>query len=97
RDDKLRSLGGFDDQGPRRDERGDLGVAELLEQAEDVAIDRLAPDVIAVVEVAADADRVDPRVERRGVEGDGAAFTVAEDADAELPLAIGILSGQRVD
>ena len=45
------------------DQAGELGVAELLEQAKDVAIDRLPPDVVAVVEVAADADGVDPRVE----------------------------------
>ncbi len=67
--------------------RGDLGVAELFQQAEDVAIDGLAPDVVAVVEIAADADGVDPRVERRRVKGDRAAFAVAEDADAGLAVA----------
>ena len=70
RDDELGPLGRLDDQGPRHDERGDLGVAELLQQSEDIAIDRLAPDVVAVVEVTADADGLDPRVERRGVERD---------------------------
>ena len=72
--------------GPRRDQAGQLGVAELLEQAEDVAVDRLVPDVVAVVEVAADADGVDPRVERRGVQRDRAPLAVADDADrAALP------------
>ena len=84
RDDELRALGRLDDQGPRRDQAGDLGVAELLQQAEDIAIDRLAPDVVAIVEVAADADGVDPRVEGRGVERDRASFAVAEDADLRL-------------
>ena len=49
--------GRLDPERPWRDQRGDLGVAELLQEAEDVAIDRLSPDVVAVIEVAADARR----------------------------------------
>ena len=49
----------------RRDHGRQLRVAELLQQAEHVAVDRLLPDVVAVAEVAADAGGVDPRVERR--------------------------------
>ena len=39
---------------------GDLGIAEPLEQAPDVAIDRLLPDALAAIEVAADQRAVDP-------------------------------------
>ena len=70
---------------------GQLGVAELVEQAEDVAVDRLGPDRVAVVEVAADAGGVDPRVERRGVERDRASFAIAEDADPGLLIRAGLL------
>ena len=44
RDVDLRALRGLDDQRPRGDQARQLGVAELLEQAEDVAVDRLLPD-----------------------------------------------------
>ena len=56
RHDHLRPRGRLDDQRPRRDHGGQLRVAELLQQAEHVAVDRLLPDVLPRVEVAADAD-----------------------------------------
>ena len=61
-------MGGLNDQCSRRHERTNLSIAELLQKAEDIAIDRLPPDIVAVVEIAADADSVDARVERRRVE-----------------------------
>src|SRR5262249_30955861 len=54
-----------------------LRVAELGEQAPDVAVDRLGPDALPGAEVAADQRRVDPLVRGRGVEGDQAPLTVA--------------------
>ena len=97
RDDELGPPGRLDDQGPRRDQRGDLGVAELLQQPEDVPIDRLSPDVVAVVEVAADADGLDPRVERRGIQRDRPSLAVAEDPDAQLPPAVPAFPLERID
>ena len=80
-DDDFRALGRLDDQRSRRDERGDLGIAELLQEAEDIAIDRLPPDVVAIVEIAADADGVDPRIERRRVKRNRSPFAVPENTD----------------
>jgi len=56
-----------DDERSGRDQGRQFGVAELVEQAEDVAVDRLGPDRIAIVELAAHAGRIDPQVECRGV------------------------------
>ena len=74
----------LDHQPARGDQRGDLGVAELAEQAPDVAVDRLGPDPLPRAEVAADQGRVDPRVRGRGVEGDQPALAVTGDADLRL-------------
>ena len=76
-----RPLAVLDHQPARGDQRGDLGVAELAQQAPDVAVDRLGPDPLPRAEVAADQGRVDPRVRGRGVEGDQAALAVAGNAD----------------
>ena len=74
-----------------RDQGGQLGIAELIKQAKDVAVDGLGPDRIAIVEVAAHAGRVDPRVECGGVERDTAPFAIAEDADTGLLVRAGLL------
>ena len=66
---RLRARARLDDQCPRGDHGGQFRVAELLQQPEHVAVDRLLPDVLPRVEVAAHADRVDPRVQRTGVQG----------------------------
>ncbi len=79
-----RPLAVLDHQPARGDQRGDLGVAELAQQAPDVAIDRLGPHALARAEIAADQRRVDPRVHGRGIEGDQAALAVAGDADLRL-------------
>ena len=76
-----RPLAVLDDEPARGDQGRDLGVAELVQQAPDVAIDRLGPDALPGAEVAADQRRVDPRVRGRGVEGDQAALAVAGHAD----------------
>ena len=65
--DELGAAGRLDDERSGRDQGRQFGAAELVEQAEDVAVDRLGPDRVAVVEVAAHAGRIDPRVECRGV------------------------------
>ncbi len=80
-DDELGAFGRLDDQRARGDQAGDFGVAKLFQQAEDVAIDGLAPEIVAVVEITAHADGVDARIEGGRVEGDRAPFAVTEDAD----------------
>ena len=80
----LRRAARLDDQCPRRHQAGQLGVAKLIEQAKHVAIDRLLPHVLPRVEVAAHQRRVDPRVERRGIQRQQAAFAVADHADRPL-------------
>src|SRR5207247_1304623 len=47
-----------------------------------VAIDRLRPNSLARIEIAADQSGVDTRVECRGVKGNQAAFGVASDANS---------------
>src|SRR5262245_4744409 len=54
----------LDEYRPGRNEAGDLGVAELFEQPEHVAVDRLFPEPFALCEIATHARGVDPRVER---------------------------------
>ena len=70
----------FDDQ-VACDKCGDLGVAEFAQQAEDIAVDRFAPQRLAALEVAADSGGGDTLVERGGVERQQAAFAIAADAD----------------
>ena len=53
----------FDEQRAGSDKRSDLGIAKFFEQAKEIVIDRLAPDVLSRVEIAADSDSVDPRVQ----------------------------------
>src|SRR5262249_31279651 len=77
----------LDHQGARQDHRRQFRIAELLQQAEDVAIDRLLPEMGPVTEVAADADGIDPPVEGASVEGKEAAFAPADDADLRRGLA----------
>ena len=77
----LRALRRFDQERSGRDQTGDLSVAELLEQSKHIAVDRLAPGVVPIAEIAAHADAIDPRVEGRRVECDHSAFTIAEDHD----------------
>ena len=71
----------LDHQVARQDERGDLGIAEPFEQAPDVAIDRLFPHAPAAIEIAAHERAIDTRVDGRGIEGNQAAFGIADDAD----------------
>ena len=65
----------------RQHERGDLGIAEPLEQAPDVSIDRLLPDAPAPIEVAAHERAVDAGIDGGRIEGHQAALRIADDAD----------------
>src|SRR5688572_23031336 len=67
----------------RQDERGELGIAEALEQAPDVAIDRFLPAARPPIEIAAHERAVDARIDGRGIEGHQAALAIADDADFE--------------
>lgn len=59
----------LDDEGAGQNEARDLGVTELAEEAPHVAIDGLAPDLLARIEVTADEGRGETRVDGGGVEG----------------------------
>ena len=76
-----RPRAGFHDERPRHDQRGQLGIAEFTEQPEHVAVDRLLPDILPAVEIAADAGDVDPRIDRGGVQCEQPSFAVTDDAD----------------
>ena len=52
----------------RRDEAGDLRIAEIPQQAEDIALQRLLPHALARREVARGKHAVDPFIQRPGVQ-----------------------------
>jgi len=58
----------FDDQGAGRNEAGDFRVAEFAEQTEHISINRLRPNALARIEVAAHQRRLDARIKGRRVE-----------------------------
>src|SRR5690242_18450329 len=66
----------------------ELGVAEFVEEAEKVAVERLYPEALAGAEVATDERGGDARVDGGGVEGEQAAFAPAEDADGGGGVAV---------
>ena len=69
-----------------RDHGRQLRVAELLQQPEDVVVERLLPDILPGVEIAAHADGRDSRVQRAGVEGQHSSVAPADHADlGDLP------------
>jgi hypothetical protein len=74
----------LDHQLAGQDERGDLGIAEPLEQAPDVAIDRLFPHAPAAIEISAHEHAIDAGVDRSSIEGDQATFGIANDADLRV-------------
>ena len=59
----LRHAAVLDDQSARNDERCQFSVAKFVQQAENVAVNRLAPNALARSKVAAHAGDVDARVE----------------------------------
>lgn len=78
-----RRRGRFDDERPGHDKPGDFGVAEFREQPGDVAVDRLAPELLARTEMTAHPDRANPRVERARVERNQSALAPAEHANRQ--------------
>src|SRR5215813_5957332 len=74
----------FDDERPRRDHTGDLSISEFPKQSPHVAIDRLLPQLIPWLEVAADQRGPNARVDRCGVESQQSAFSVAGYSDRQL-------------
>ena len=48
--------GGLDDQAARADHAGQFGIAKLLQQAEHIAVNRLFPKAIAILEITAHTD-----------------------------------------
>mgnify|MGYP006915994082 CR=1 FL=1 len=76
----------LDDESPRGDHGGHLGVAELTQKTEEVAVDRFAPCGLAGAESTADADGADAFVEGGSVEGEAAAFSVAAYTEGRVSL-----------
>src|SRR5437667_3603997 len=68
----------FNDELTRPNETCDFGIAEFLQQTEDVPVDRLFPEALARPEVTACQYAVNPCVERSSVECDQAAFAIAD-------------------
>src|SRR5205085_2314114 len=73
-----------DVQPTRQDHRGQFRVTKLLEQSEDVPVDGLFPDSIAVPKVAANTNRLNARVQRAAIKSEHSPFAVANDADFRL-------------
>ncbi len=73
-------------QSPGRKQRGNFRIAELAEQAKNVAVDRLAPHFLARAEIAADHRVGNARVDRPAVQGEHSPFAVAEHADRRMVL-----------
>src|SRR5262249_30454312 len=84
-DKKLGAPGRLDDHRAGCNHRGQLGVSELLEQTENVPIDWLPPDIVAIIEIAADAHGAYSGIKGRGVERQCSAFAVPEHADRLWP------------
>src|SRR5581483_3886339 len=82
----LRPRRAFDEQPARGDHGRQFAVAEMVEQAEHVAIDRLLPELLARAEVPADADRLDARFDGAAIEGEQAPLAVTENADRWMVL-----------
>ena len=74
---------GLHDQGAWRDHAGEFRVAEFPQQAPNVAIDRLLPDILARLKIAADQRGLDARVEASRIESQQTAFAVTRDADRD--------------
>ena len=80
---RRRRIGGhramLQEQWSRRDHAGELRVAEVPEQAPDVALDRLLRNAFPGAEVPRDDGRLNSRIERTGVKCEQSSFEVTED------------------
>src|SRR5262249_2103611 len=77
----LRRVAVLDHQRPRRDKTGNTANANIAQQAEDVAIDRLLPEVLSRLEVTTDQRRTDAPVDCSAIESDQPTLAVAGHAD----------------
>src|SRR5439155_11564275 len=91
----LRVPAGLDDERAGGYQAAYLRVPELVQQTPDTAIDRLPPQLLAGLEVAADQGRVDPNVYRGAVERQKTTLAVADHPDL-TGLGAGLL-GEPVD
>ena len=74
----------LNEQCPRVNETGQLGIAELAEQAEEIAINGLLPEPLPGIEIAADQRRRDAGVQGRRMQRDEAAFRMTGNGDRSL-------------
>jgi hypothetical protein len=82
----LRPARHLDGQRARHHHACEFGVAELLDKAENVPVDRLLPEEAGIAEIAAGAGGFDSLVEGAGEEGDHPAFAPAHDGDVVFIL-----------
>ena len=74
----------LDVQKSRRDHAGDLCVTKLGQQIPNVAVDRFSPDVVALVEVAADDGPIDPVIQGGAVQRQQATFADTDHGDRQI-------------
>src|SRR3954466_5107412 len=78
----------LEDEVTRQYHRCQFPIAKLLEQTKYVSINRLLPDLIAVTKVAADANRMDARIDCAGIQSKHATLSIAENADSRIFAAV---------
>src|SRR5437667_9027058 len=88
RPNNLRRLAMLDNQAARRDQAGNLSVAELLQEPEHISIHRFFPDPLARTKIPAHQRCRDPRIEGGAVDGYQPAFTVTGDTDWQAARAL---------
>src|SRR5262249_7447290 len=79
-----RKLAKLHDQTARGDDERNLRIAEFAQQTPDIAVKRLLPGSLPRGEIAADETRIDPRIDRRGIESEQAALAVTGHSDLGL-------------
>ena len=71
----LRSTACLDDQRARRDQAGNFGIAEFMQQPPYVPVDRLAPDLLPRLETAAYSRGLNPCIDGGAAERNQSAFS----------------------
>ena len=74
----------FHNERARGYKRCDFSVAECTEQAEQISIDGLAPEVFTGLKITGDRNRADARVQCRGIKREQPPLPVPEQADRKL-------------
>src|SRR5439155_26290579 len=84
----LRPTGSFDDQSTRSNKARQFRIAELVQERPDIPIDRLLPNLLPRLKVAADQCRLDSWVKSGAIERQQTAFTISCDANWKYGAAV---------